>query len=354
MAEAASPATASGPAVGREPDSGPGWERSFDILRFGRRFVPLALISYAVASVLPEALIEPACHLTARTAAELLGLFGTKVVVTGTAITSGAFMADVIPECTPLFMVGLFCSFVLAAPVPVRSKALGIACGIPLLTILNLVRIALVVATGRYFPAIFYYVHVYLGQVAMIFAVFIICLVWFRSVTATPSGDGNLSFPLRFAVFSALLFFPWLYLNRWYVLAGDSLVRVLFALFGYQLSISYNQELYYHTFNLIGFAALMLASRSLSPSGKVKGIVTGFLILCLTHILIRVCNVLVTGFQMASADKLSLVLSVTGDYLVPVILWMATAFHREKADVSSSNTHAQPAGTRAPRPSRHL
>lgn len=346
---------ASDPAFRREPDCGPAPERSFDILRFGRRFVLLALFSYGAASMLPEALMQPLCRLTAWTAAELLALFGTKITVAGTTIKSGALTVDVIPECTPLFMVALFCSFVLAARAPTKSKALGVLCAIPVLTLLNLIRISLVVATGVHFPAAFEYVHVFLGQIAMIFAVFTVCLVWFRFVADIPSPDGNLLFFLRFTVFSSLLFFPWLQLNRWYVLAGDTLVRRLFALAGFQLDINYIQGLYYHTFNMIGFAALMLASRSSSPFRKMKGLFTGILFLFLTHVLIRVCNVLLTAFQIEWADRLSLVLSVTGDYLVPVILWLAVASGKGKDGTSSAETVARSiAGTRAPRPCRHM
>jgi exosortase H (IPTLxxWG-CTERM-specific) len=313
----------------------------FVLGRFNRRFLLLASFSFIIATLLPDSLLEPVCRFTAANAAALLELFGAKAVVTGTAITIGAFKADVIPECTPLFMVGLFCSFVLAVPAPARSKVLGLLCGIPLLTLLNLVRIALVVATGAHFPALFSYAHVYLGQIAMMFVVFTLCLAWFRSVTAVPAG-GNPAFLLRFAAFSSLLFLPWLHLNRWYVLAGDSLVRGLFALFGYQLAFDCHQDLYYQTFNVIGFAALMLASRSPAPARKMKWLCAGFLILFITHVLIRVCNVLLTAFHLAAADKLTLVLSVAGEYLVPVILWLAMVLPGKETSCSS-----EPAGIRS-------
>lgn len=340
MAEAATRTASPGSSLRRKPDQGQDREEAFAPPRFGGRFVLLALVSYVAATMLPDSLMEPISSYTAGAAAAILGLFGAKSSVAGTIVTCGAFKADIIPECTSIFMVGLFCSFVLAAPASIREKALGLCGGIPLLTLVNLVRIALVVAAGARFPALFEYIHVYLGQIAMIFAVFAVCLVWFGSVTAVPSFGALPPFALRFAAWSALLFFPWLHLNRWYVQLGDHLVRAVFSLFDYQLIISYHHELYYQTFNLIGLAALILASGSLTPSEKMRGLFTGLFILFATHALIRVCDVMMTTFHMESANRLSLLLNVAGNFLLPVILWLVIAFRKGPAPQGSTRDRA--------------
>lgn len=339
----------------RRPDAIAADAAAFDTLRFGCRFVSLTLICYLAAGMLPAAVLEPVCRLTAETAAALIDLSGTQVIVAGTSITSGPFRADVIPECTPLFMVGLFCSFLLAAPGSLGRKSLGLLWGVPVLTLLNLIRIAIVVVAGANFPVLFEYVHVYLGQIAMILAVFALCLGWLRNVTAAPTVGDMPAFSLRFAVFSGLLFLCWLRLNKWYVLGGDYLVRAFFELFGYRLAINYRHEIYYHTFNLIGFAAVMLASPSLAPGKRLKGISLGLLILFISHLQIRICDVLFATFGLESADKLSLLLNVSGDFMLPVLVWLLMAGKKEAVGSSSGDVALSPSPAAvAPRPFRHL
>lgn len=318
----------------------PGNEKTFDLLKFCGGFVLLALFFCAAAGMLPTALLDPACRLTAQAASYLLGLFGTRSVVAGTIIVAGRFRADIIPECTSLFMTVLFCAFVLASPATIGKKALGLLCGVPALTMLNLARIAITVATGAHFPFLFEYVHVYLGQVAMIFSVFAVCMVWLCTVTAVPLPGTITRFFIRFAAWSCLPFLCWLYLNKWYVLIGDFPVRALFALSGHTLEIDYKQEVYYQTFNLIGFVALMLASKSCAPSGKTKGTLTGILILFTTHELIRICNVLLKCYHVESADRFSLLLNVSGNYLMPVVIWL-TVYYGKKVPPPPSGAGRQ-------------
>jgi len=298
----------------------------FDFPRFGRRFLPLALLFCCAAGLLPEGLLQPASRFTALGAAALLELFGIKAAVAGTMLTCGGFRAEVIPECTPLFMIALLLSFVLASSVPPASKALGILYGVPLLTLLNLIRIALVVLAGANYPALFEYVHIYLGQVAMIFAVCAVCLAWFRSATKVSSPESALPFALRFLAVSSLLFLAWLKLNGWYLRLGDALLRPVLALFDYRLEVTYRHELYYQTFNLIGFAALLLAARSLTARERMQGIGIGFVFLFASHLGIRICDLLLTTLHLESALLCSTILNSIGDYLVPVGVWLAVKY----------------------------
>jgi exosortase/archaeosortase family protein len=78
---------------------------------------------------------------TAGAAGALIALGDAGVHVQGTLIT-GRFPIDIIKTCSSLDAQALFAAAVCAFPVGWRQKVLGLAVGLPLLTGLNLLRIA--------------------------------------------------------------------------------------------------------------------------------------------------------------------------------------------------------------------
>ncbi|MCM2357007.1 MAG: exosortase H [Geobacteraceae bacterium] len=293
------------------------------------RFLLLCTLLVAAASWAPEHLFAPLNQSTAAAAGSFLGLLGMSPGVAGDLLTLDGFRVRIVTECTPLYMALLYSSFVLASPAPPGRKALGLLCGLPLLNAVNIVRLAAVVAVGAARPALFEAVHVYLGQVLSVLAVVIACLVWHRSASGR-TGNGSFAFMARAAVISGLLFLPWLLLNRRYVAAGDYPIRFLFRLAGCPIDLAAGLALYYQTFNVVTFLALILATGTITARRKLLGVAGGLPLLWFGHQAFRTGNVLLSAFQVEGALRLSAAVHLFSSYFLPFLLWLAAVRHGER------------------------
>lgn len=291
--------------------------------RFAITFGICCITLYAMAGWLPESLFEESLNRhTISIAASFLGLCGYHPVLDGITLSQDGFSVRVITECSVLNMGVLFFSFVVAYPATLRKKLIGLALGIPVLHTGNILRIALVFAIGVKNRLLFEFVHVYVGQVLMVFFVIIVCLTWARATLAVTPPRKPLFFAIRFVAFSSIPFIAWLVFNREYVRLTDHVVRWLFSLFDEQLIIPYQHVIYYQTFNLVTFTGLVLASRIQMAQRKFLLLAAGLVSIVGMHILFRACNVLMTAFQNETAARLSVQVSLAGQYLVPVLLWL--------------------------------
>jgi len=329
----------------------------FDTGRFCRRFLLIGSISLIIASLLPDLFLEPLCRCTAKGSSLLLEFGGVPSIVDNTIVKAGTFAVMIIPECTPLFMAVLFCSFVLAAPAPPRRKLPGIVAGITVLTVFNIIRIAASVAVGYRHPFLFDYAHAYFGQALMLLATWGVCMVWLRSILPAPAPGNIRPFLARFAAFSSLLFLAWLPLSKWYIRCGDTIVRTILSLFGLSLDVTYHRSIYFQTFSVTAFVALILATGSLSPRRKIAGILAGVPLLFLTHLLFRSCGIVLglpgvgaftwgTNFPL-TVNKIAILLNAAGGLFIPIVIWL-TIVATEKGIASASprqadGTHPCPA-----------
>ena len=122
--------------------------------------------------------LQTLTHVTAGAEYHLFRLFVSDVSVAEHALTIGGFNALIIVECTGLFEALIFAAAVWAAPARWQEKAVGIGLGIPLLFLINVVRLATLIAIGRYFPGGFQFAHQYLWQGVWIFVVIGVWLLW--------------------------------------------------------------------------------------------------------------------------------------------------------------------------------
>lgn len=283
------------------------------------RFVVAALVFFGGSLLVPDGVFEPLNRITATMAAELLVLMGRDVYASGTLIRLDGFSARVVAECSVLNPAILFVSFILAADAPPRAKAGGILAGIPILNSINVLRIAAVIATGAGAPSLFEAVHVYAGQIFMVVMVLCGALLWSRR---SETGGGETSpFLLRVLAWSILLFIPWLFMNRWYVAAGDVPLRFLFDLAGRPVDLPVGHSLYYQTFNSVLFASLVLATGALPFWRRAVALGGGLLLLAMGHQLFRVSNILLSAFGVREAYGVSVGIHVISGYLLPLLLW---------------------------------
>lgn len=295
------------------------------------RFLLLCTLLLAAAVLAPEHLLAPLVRETAATVAELLGLFGTSPGVDGDLLTLSGFRVRIVTECTPLYLAILFSSFVLSSPAQLGRKALGVLFGLPLLHAVNAVRIAAVMAVGAAYPGLFESVHVYLGQVVSVIAVIVACLAWLRWASGR-TEHATCAFLARAAGISGLLFLPWFLLNRWYVAAGDYPIKLLFRLAGSPVDLSAGLAVYYQTFNMVTFSALVLATGSITAREKILGLAAGLPLLWLGHQAFRTCNVFLSAFRVEAAYGLSVAIHLFASYLLPFLLWLAVVRHGERSE----------------------
>jgi len=85
-------------------------------------------------------------------------------------------------ECTGIFPVLTFASFVLAYPSRLKAKLLGFLIGIPTIFAANILRLVVLACLVELKPAYGSYFHDYLWQVAFILLIVILWLVWIEGV----------------------------------------------------------------------------------------------------------------------------------------------------------------------------
>ncbi|MBW2231399.1 MAG: archaeosortase/exosortase family protein [Deltaproteobacteria bacterium] len=92
------------------------------------------------------------------------------------------FAVKIIDECTGIYEMLIFAAAVLAFPATRASKGVGILLGCPLIYLFNVVRIAMLIVVGRYWPVAFDFMHLYFWQGTMIIWIVSIWMLWIVKV----------------------------------------------------------------------------------------------------------------------------------------------------------------------------
>ncbi len=286
---------------------------------------------------LPETIFAPLNHATAYLASLCLDLFGEHPETAGNLISLNGFQVWIITECTALYSIILFGAFIFSSPASLKARLVGLMTGVPFLVSVNTLRIALITIIGAKYPALFEAAHVYLAQVVMMILVVASSLIWLR--LAARSEEMYTSFLLRAFATASIVFLPWLIFNEVYVKALDRLTSGIFALAGYRLVIPYGQLVYFQTFNTVLFLALIFAEQKLSLRRKAAWALAGVTILAAGHLLFRVGNVLLTAFAWQPALRITMSLSVIGEYLLPLILWIVATHATKTIQLQTNHGH---------------
>jgi exosortase H (IPTLxxWG-CTERM-specific) len=296
------------------------------LLKFCVSFVVLAATLYTLINWLPAPLLkQPLNEYTAAMTGFIFRLFGQEVTVNGVFLSVGGFSAKIITECTAVYLVILFSSFVLAYPADGRKKLIGLLFGIPFLFAVNMLRLLFIFVAGMNNRTIFEYSHVYIGQILMVFFVLLACMVWLRMVVSLDTKDSPLGFLVRFIAWSSLPFALWLYLDRGYVLLNLYGVKVLLGLFGYAVIIPEELRLFpntFNTFNLIAFSSIVLATRSLGRRKKLRVLLFGLALLVGTNFLFRVLEALFLRHHVAFAFQPFIALIIINQWVLPFAFWL--------------------------------
>jgi len=103
---------------------------------------------------------------------------GENSVVEGNLIRSGNFRVQVIEGCTGTEGILLLVAAIWAFNMSVRKKILGSLIGCFIVYLSNLIRIVALYYCVKYRPDLFEMVHIYIGQILLIFIALLFFIVW--------------------------------------------------------------------------------------------------------------------------------------------------------------------------------
>ena len=293
---------------------------------FTRKFLSATALTILPISLIPETWFEPLNRLTALLVGDIIRLLAMEPVVRGTYISTGGFSVNVIAECSAVQLMALYTAFIFAFPAARSEKWAGWAAGTVLLFTLNITRIAAVTLIGRQSATLFELAHVYLGQLGMLLAMIVICLLWCHWITDSDRIDGPAQFFLRFLLFSSLPFLLWIHLNRLYIGAIDAMICWIFNLYSLHLVMPRTHNIYYQTFSLVALFGLLMAVKGAGLSLRLCWIAPGLVVLTLFQIAFRLCNVWITAFQIGWMTPVSQIVYNVCVYVLPLIValrfWM--------------------------------
>ena len=132
----------------------------------------------------------------------------------------------------------------------------------------------------------------------------------------------------RVAIIAGCAFLLWIEVNDEYIRFVDQFLILGFSLFDYRLIIPRETAIYYETFNIVTFTALLLATRSMPWSRKVNGLAAGLALFFVLHLFHRLHNTLLSAFRYTGLMTVDDVLCAVGQYLLPVLLWLAVTMDR--------------------------
>ncbi len=119
---------------------------------------------------------------TAHSAAFVLNLFGGNVEVSGSVLASDRCALNIVNECTAIIPMMILLCAIVAYPSRFNHKLLGLVLGLPLLFLLNLIRVVSLFYVSTYFKNYMDTAHLLIWQPLMILAVIAIWLIWASKV----------------------------------------------------------------------------------------------------------------------------------------------------------------------------
>lgn len=143
-------------------------------------YITVSLLAVMVVMNLLPGVFSAVATGTAWLSYQLLRLWGIPTVVRGNEVLVEGFTCQIIFECTGIYSALILISAILASPASARRKAVGIAWGIPVVTVVNIARIAVLVIIGKDYSRYLEFFHGYLWQVTIILTVVIVYVLWLR------------------------------------------------------------------------------------------------------------------------------------------------------------------------------
>lgn len=144
-------------------------------LRFFLFLIAASVLAWALR--LPDRL-GPAQDFLAGSATRLAQTFGSSSSANADQIHVGGLVMDINYECTGLYVLMILFTFLLAYPASWRSRIVGALIGLAALTLINVVRISVLVGIAEVQPDLFAYFHEYVWQGVFLILVIAYAMTW--------------------------------------------------------------------------------------------------------------------------------------------------------------------------------
>lgn len=153
------------------------------------RFVILFLVYLAIVAVVYPLItnefyfiVEGMMVGTAQIEGFILGIFSPDTGASGKLVTFKHFPVKIIEECTGIYEILIFIAAVMAFPTTIKKKGIGLAFGIPLMYLFNILRILVLIIVGAYYYEVFDFMHLYFWQVTLILMITSVWVLWILKV----------------------------------------------------------------------------------------------------------------------------------------------------------------------------
>lgn len=154
-------------------------------LRFLLLFAAIFGVLYFFFGVAPGirfGVIKPYTRFLARGVVAIINLFGAGAAADGTIVSSERFSMNIAMGCDGVEASSLLAAGVLAFPTSWRAKAIGLAVGLPLIHVINLLRLVGLFYAGLYLPDVVEGIHVYVAQTIVILLSTAILILWLQRI----------------------------------------------------------------------------------------------------------------------------------------------------------------------------
>jgi exosortase H (IPTLxxWG-CTERM-specific) len=125
-----------------------------------------------------DGVVEPFTAGVARASGVALRLVGEDVVRTGTILRSPSFAVNIRNGCNGVEAMVILLAAIVAYPAPWRARAIGLALGIVVIQLVNLVRVVALFLTGAYMPRFFDSSHTLVWQTVVILVALLVWVFW--------------------------------------------------------------------------------------------------------------------------------------------------------------------------------
>lgn len=122
------------------------------------------------------------CPWTATQVSWAMRLLGIDSAASGTQLSFGSRAVTIVMECTALQVAMIYSALVLAYPSSIKSKLIGIGVGIPLILLVNIIRLMVICFVLWWKPEYFEMMHIYVWQVVFIVVVVAMAAIWIEKV----------------------------------------------------------------------------------------------------------------------------------------------------------------------------
>lgn len=148
------------------------------MLRFCLRFSLYSVLAFAALFALQDRVVEPFTRGIAWVTYRLMRAVGTPVWLDGVTVGVENFAVHIRNNCNAVYEMGLYVAASLAYPASASERATGILLAVPVLYVVNLIRVLSLVYLGYLLPRFFEAAHVYVWQALFLAVLGALWLGW--------------------------------------------------------------------------------------------------------------------------------------------------------------------------------